>query len=98
MRRPRTGTKIRYVIDYYSMRKSRFHEPQLFLDVRPASDSIRNIITKSQYAVEQFVVQLTWEKLITHCYPYATHMSFFALLALAVTVAQLVFWLNSVTV
>ncbi|KAF8343252.1 cytochrome c and c1 heme-lyase [Amanita rubescens] len=91
VQRPRTGKKIRYVIDYYSMRKSRLHKPEFYLDVRPASDSIGNIIMKIQYTVEQFVVlQLAWEKLITHYYPYAVYMSFFALLALSVTVTQLV--------
>lgn len=90
VQRPRTRTKIRYVIDYYSMRKSRFHEPEFYLDVRPASDSIGNIVMKVQYPVERFVVQFTQEKLPTHCYFYATYMSFFALLALSVIVTQLV--------
>jgi len=91
VRRPRTGKKIRYVIDYYSTRKSRFHEPEVFLDVRPASDGIGNIAMKIQYPVERFVVQLMRRKKpATHYYPYATYVSLFALLALSVGVTQLV--------
>jgi len=90
VRRPRTGKKIRYVIDYYSIRKSRFQEPEVYLDVRPASDGIGNIVMKTQYPVEQFVIQLIRRKLSTHYHPYVTYMSFFVLLALSISVTQLV--------
>ena len=90
MQRPRTGKKIRYIIDYYSMRKSKFQEPELYLDVRPASDSVGNIVMKTQYPVERFVVQLVRQKLTTHYYPYLTYISLFVLLALSVVVTQLV--------
>lgn len=90
MQRPRTGKKIRYLIDYYSMRKSKFHEPEVHLDVRPASDSVGNIVMKIQYPVERFVVQLVRQKLTTHYYPYVTYVSLFALLALSVVVTRLV--------
>ena len=71
------------------MCKSRFHESKLYLDVCPASDSIGNIIMKTQYAVEQFVVQLTQKKLIIHYHPYVMYMFFFTF-ALSVIVIQLV--------
>ena len=45
---------------------------------------------KVQYTVEWFVVQFIRERLSSHCYPSATYMSFFALLALSVMVIQLV--------
>jgi len=90
VRRPRTGKKIRYVIDYYSMRKSKFHEPEVYLDVRPASDGLGNIAMKIQYPVERLVVQFIRRRLTSHYYPYLTYMSFFLLLALSVRVTQLV--------
>ncbi|TFK44188.1 cytochrome c and c1 heme-lyase, partial [Crucibulum laeve] len=46
VRRPLTGRRIRYVIDYYSSRKTVLHEPEFHLDVRPASDNVRNICMK----------------------------------------------------
>lgn len=44
---------------------------------------------KTQYAVEQFVVQLTQKKLIIHYHPYVMYMFFFTF-ALSVIVIQLV--------
>lgn len=72
------------------MRKSKFQEPELYLDVRPASDSVGNIVMKTQYPVERFVVQLVRQKLTTHYYPYLTYISLFVLLALSVVVTQLI--------
>jgi len=46
VRRPRSNTRIRYVIDYYSSRKRAEDEPEFHLDVRPASDSFTNVLIK----------------------------------------------------
>jgi hypothetical protein len=43
VRRPRTNKKIRYIIDYYSLRKGIHGDPEFHLDVRPAMDSFGNI-------------------------------------------------------
>jgi hypothetical protein len=48
---------MRYVIDYYSSRKTLFHEPDFHLDVRPASDSAEAIYMKLRYSLEQLVSQ-----------------------------------------
>jgi len=46
VRRPRSNKRIRYVIDYYSSRRTPKDEPDFHLDVRPASDSVMNVLTK----------------------------------------------------
>ncbi|KAF8974267.1 cytochrome c/c1 heme lyase-domain-containing protein, partial [Flammula alnicola] len=58
VRRPATGKSIRYVIDYYSARKSVLHEPEFYLDVRPASDGLANMCMKVQYPLEHFVSRI----------------------------------------
>jgi len=46
VRRPRSNVRIRYIIDYYSSKKTPKDEPEFHLDVRPASDSFMNILVK----------------------------------------------------
>ncbi|KAF5312761.1 hypothetical protein D9619_003438 [Psilocybe cf. subviscida] len=57
IRRPQTGKRLRYVIDYYSSRKTLLHEPDFLLDVRPASDSVEGMWMKLQFPLERFVTQ-----------------------------------------
>ena len=51
VRRPATGKKARYVIDYYSARSDAISEPTFYLDVRPASDSLDNVRMRIQRAI-----------------------------------------------
>lgn len=57
IRRPKTGKRVRYVIDYYRSQKVDLNEPEFVLDVRPASDSMAGVWMKSQFPVERFVTQ-----------------------------------------
>jgi hypothetical protein len=43
VRRPQTNKKVRYIIDYYSLRKGIIGDPEFHLDVRPAMDSFENV-------------------------------------------------------
>jgi len=51
VRRPATGKKVRYVIDYYSARSDPISEPTFYLDVRPASDSLDNVRMRIQRGI-----------------------------------------------
>ncbi|KIJ46845.1 hypothetical protein M422DRAFT_164830 [Sphaerobolus stellatus SS14] len=44
--RPSTNRKLRYIIDYYSSRKTPWSEPQFYLDVRPAVDSVEAVMMR----------------------------------------------------
>jgi len=46
IRRPLTNKKVRYVIDYYAIRPSLVGDPEFHLDVRPAMDSLGNVIVR----------------------------------------------------
>lgn len=51
VRRPATGKKVRYVIDYYSARSDPISDPTFYLDVRPASDNLDNVRMRIQRVV-----------------------------------------------
>ena len=55
VRRPSTNEKVRYVIDYYSVRESLDGEPIFHLDVRPALDSLGNVYLRLMAAIERLL-------------------------------------------
>ena len=50
--RPKTNKKVRYIIDYYSLRKGINQDPEFHLDVRPAMDSPSNIKVRLMVMLE----------------------------------------------
>jgi len=52
VRRPRTNKLVRYVIDYYSLRKDVNAEPDFYIDVRPALDNFGNAQARLMVGIE----------------------------------------------
>jgi len=58
VRRPRDGTEVRYVIDYYSTPPTPDGAPGFALDVRPALDSFESVQQRMSVGMDN-----VWEEL-----------------------------------
>jgi len=59
VRRPRTNKKVRYVIDYYSLRKDANGDPEFHLDVRPALDNFSSVQVRFMAVIEDMLKVVT---------------------------------------
>lgn len=58
MRRPRTNKKVRYVIDYYSLRKDVNGDPEFHLDVRPALDNFGSAQARLMAVIDDMLLRV----------------------------------------
>jgi hypothetical protein len=58
VRRPRTNKKVRYVIDYYSLRKDVNGDPEFHLDVRPALDNFSSVQVRLMAVIEDTLLRV----------------------------------------